>query len=279
VDADDPALRLAREHAARLVAVPGIVAVVLGGSRATGRADGASDVDLGLYRRGRPDVDRLRALADSLVPAGRRPVAVTEPGAWGPWVDGGAWLHTGPVRVDWIYRDLDRVAAVWADCRAGRVTCAAQVGHPHGFWSSAYAGELALGVVLADPTGEVGRLRAGLHYPPALSEELVRRCLWEAGFGLAQCDTAAARGDVAHVAGHVYQVVGLLVQALHAGARQWLLHEKGGVEAAAALPGAPQGWQERVGRLLGRLGTDPATLAASVAEGRALLAEVRAAVG
>jgi predicted nucleotidyltransferase len=35
--------------AGRLIAIPGVVAVVLGGSRARGTATPESDVDLGLY--------------------------------------------------------------------------------------------------------------------------------------------------------------------------------------------------------------------------------------
>ncbi len=40
---------LAREVAARVAALDGVVAVTLGGSLARGRADRRSDVDLGLY--------------------------------------------------------------------------------------------------------------------------------------------------------------------------------------------------------------------------------------
>jgi hypothetical protein len=42
---------------------------------------------------------------------------VTRPGEWGPWVDGGGWLHVGGTAVDWLYRDLDRVRKSWEDAR------------------------------------------------------------------------------------------------------------------------------------------------------------------
>ncbi|SCD41986.1 Nucleotidyltransferase domain-containing protein, partial [Streptomyces sp. SolWspMP-sol7th] len=99
--------------AARLTDVDGIVAVALGGSRARGLHRPDSDYDLGLYYRGGLDTAALRALAGE-------GVEVSEPGGWGPWVNGGAWLTVGEDRVDWIYRDLDRVEAVWEGCREGR---------------------------------------------------------------------------------------------------------------------------------------------------------------
>lgn len=259
--------------AARLAAVAGIVGVVLGGSRARGTADEDSDVDLGLYYRGDLDVPAVRAFAAQLDPA----ATVSERGGWGPWVDGGAWLVVGGTRVDWVYRDLDRVAASWADCLAGRVESYAQPGHPHGVWSPSYAGELALAVPLADPTGELATWRERLRYPEALSAALLDRALWEAGFSLDTAGSAAARGDVAHVAGCVYRTVGCLVQAVHAGDRCWLVNEKGGVAAAAALPTAPVGFAERVAALLGGLGRTPATLARSLTTARALLADTVAA--
>ena len=71
---------------------------------------------------------------------------VTAPGAWGPWVDGGAWLRIDGTAVDWLYRDLDRVRACWRDAQDGRFAFHAQVGHPLGVPDFAYAGELGLDV-------------------------------------------------------------------------------------------------------------------------------------
>jgi predicted nucleotidyltransferase len=58
--------------AARLAEVPGVVAVTLGGSRASGRDWPDSDWDFGLYYRDSIDTDAIRALGY----AG----TVTEPG-------------------------------------------------------------------------------------------------------------------------------------------------------------------------------------------------------
>ena len=42
----------------------------------------------------------------------------------------------------WLYRDLARVAAVIAECERGRTACHYQPGHPHGFHTHIYMGEV-----------------------------------------------------------------------------------------------------------------------------------------
>ncbi len=54
------------------------------------------------------DLPALQALADRTSPVA---VAVASFGGWGPWVEGGAWLTIDDTAVDWILRDVDRVAA------------------------------------------------------------------------------------------------------------------------------------------------------------------------
>ncbi len=259
------------ELADRLVGVPGIVAVALGGSRARGDHTATSDVDLGLYYRPPLDVDGLAALAREV----SGPEAeVSAPGAWGPWVDGGAWLQVDGTAVDWIYRDVDRVHASWAAAQQGRVTFHAQVGHPLGWPDSGYAGELALGRLLADPTGELTELRAQLSpYPPALSEAMVG-CLWEAEFSLAIARKATPRADTTYVAGCLSRSLELCAQALHGHAGRWLVNEKGAVPAAGGLDGAPPHLAVRAREVLGRLGTSPAELDAAIDAAAHLVAEV-----
>ena len=92
------------------------------------------------------------------------------------------WLHIGGTAVDWIYRDLDRVHRSWDDAQAGRFDFHFQIGHPLGGPDFMYAGEVALGVILADPSGEITALQEGARrYPPLLRDALVAG-LWEASF-------------------------------------------------------------------------------------------------
>ena len=261
--------------AGRLVAVEGVVGVLLGGSRARGEYHPDSDVDLGVYYRPPLDVEGLAALAREV--AGPS-ATVTRPGDWGPWVDGGAWLRVDGVAVDWIYRDVDRVRAAWRHAQEGRVAWQAQTGHPLGVLDVWYAGEVALGVVLADPTGELTRLHAvAAVFPEALAAALVAR-LPEATFTLDIARKTIYRGDVAYVAGCLFRALGVCAYALHAHARRWVVNEKGLIAAAGALPGAPAGFAARAHGLLAGVGGTPEELAATLDAAAALVAEVERAV-
>ncbi|MEV6977601.1 nucleotidyltransferase domain-containing protein [Kitasatospora sp. NPDC093806] len=258
--------------AGRLAGVPGVVGVLLGGSRARGEHRPESDWDLGVYYRGALDLDALR---ESAGPG----VEVAGPGGWGPWVNGGAWLTVdGLGQVDWILRDLDRVDRVWADCREGRYEVGTQAGHPLGFWSPCYPGELALGRVLADPTGELAARQGEFaHYPEPLRDALTGGS-WEAGFLLAGAAKGAARGDTLYVSLCLARAVGVLVQALFAADRRWCLNEKGALAVAETLPGAPAGFGPRARALLAAPGDGPAALTATVAAARALVEDTEAAL-
>jgi hypothetical protein len=250
-----------RAIADRLVTVPGLVGVMLGGSRARGEHTADSDIDLGLYYRPPLGIDALSAVATSIAgPA----AAVTVPGAWGPWVDGGAWLTIDGQAVDWIYRDLDRVHHSWSGAQDGHYQYHFQVGHPLGFPDFAYAGEVALGVVLADPSGELTALHeATTDYPHALTAALVRG-IDEARFLLAVAAKATSRADSAYVAGCLFRIVGVCAHALHARAGRWLINEKGAVDAVGRLSVAPIDFTDRAQRLLAAPGHTPHALSVTL---------------
>jgi hypothetical protein len=84
-----------------LAAIPGVVAVVLGGSHALASNDAESDWDLGVYYRGSIDLTALAVFGE-----------VHPPGSWGRLMNGGAWLTVAGYEVDVILRDLD-VVAYW----------------------------------------------------------------------------------------------------------------------------------------------------------------------
>ena len=263
-----------RELASRLVEVPGVVAVVLGGSRAIGCHRPDSDVDLGLYYRGGLDVAVLRALAAELAD---EVLGVFEPGGWGAWVDGGAWLVVDGIRVDWIYRDLDRVGRIWRDCSAGRYEIGVQAGHPLGFYSHAYPAEVALCQVLADPTGELAASRAAMQrYPDALADALVA-ATWEPDLVL---HGAASHGVAAvepwFTAGCLFRALGVLGHALLGHHRVWITHEKRLLDTAGKLAGAPPEFARRAHAIVGRIGTTGDEIAAAVDAARSLVADTLA---
>src|SRR5262245_65085762 len=117
------------ELATVLAAMPGAVAVALGGSRALGVSDAHSDWDFGLYYRGTIDLAALTAWG-----------TVHPPGAWGRLLNGGAFLRCGAENVDVGLRDIGvvehwtrgaraRGRSRWTTCQASspgsRRTCVA----------------------------------------------------------------------------------------------------------------------------------------------------------
>jgi hypothetical protein len=119
-------------------------------------------------------------------------------------------------------------------------------------------------VILADPTGELDALQQRTRvYPPALRERLVAG-LWEADFLVGGARKAVTRGDSAYVAGCLFRLVGVCAHALHGAAGRWLVNEKGAVAAAAALPGAPADFKQRVDRVFADVDGDPVHLAGAL---------------
>jgi predicted nucleotidyltransferase len=236
-----------RRLAARLAAVPGVVAVTLGGSRARGEETAASDWDFGLYYRGDFDVAGVRALGY----AGE----VTEPGAWGPIMNGGAWLTVEEERVDLVYRDLDVVEHWVAEAGEGRFEIQLLEGFVAGIATYVLAGELALGRVLV---GDLPR--------PAFADALRRNApqRWDgsARFSLDLAESAAGRADATSCAGLLAKAAIAAAQARLAERGEWALNEKGIVRRAGL------GQAET---LLAAVGSRPLDLAHSVTRMRIAL--------
>lgn len=271
-----PPLKLAQQIADQVAEVEGVRAVVLGGSWTRGAGDANSDIDLGIYYDPASplDMDGLRALAAEL---GNEPSAVTQPGEWGPWINGGAWLTVNGQRVDWLYRDLAIVRQMIEECAAGRPKVYYQPGHPHGFHTHIYLAEAVVCQPLNDPYGEITALKAlATPYPAAMKDALIRNSLWEAGFALETSRKSAQRGDVFHIAGGLFRCAACLVQVLYALNERYWLNEKGSIRAIEAFPLHPEGWEARVTRVLAHPGETAEALGASLAAFAALLEETRA---
>jgi predicted nucleotidyltransferase len=242
---DTPDTLLERISRATTV-VPGVVAVALGGSRATGAAHASSDTDIGLYFNERVGlhVERLRDVLRSLVdePAAAQ---VTEVGGWGPWIVGGGWLTIAGKKVDLLYRPIESVERVIRECHEGRVSMDYQPGHPHGFCSAIWMGEVALCRPLSDSQGVIARLKAmTTPYPEALREALIRRFQWEILFSIAR--TALPKGDETNIAGCAFRSLACAAQVLFAVNRRYLINEKGALAGAAQLPLTVDNLAERV---------------------------------
>ena len=203
---------LMRELAERLRGIPGVVAVTLGGSRATGTAREESDWDFGLYYRGRISADDVRALGFE--------GEVVEPGEWGRLVNGGAALTVEGQRVDLLYRDLEVVEHWRAEAEAGRYEVDRVEGYVAGMATYVLAGELALAEVLA---GELPRPA----FPEPLRETAPPRWRASSSFSLGVAEAIAGRGDVATCVGLLSKAVIEAAQAAIAERGEWALNEKG----------------------------------------------------
>jgi predicted nucleotidyltransferase len=130
------------DHVAdRLAALPGVLAVSLGGSRATGTHGPASDWDFALYYRERFNPGDLRALGWQ--------GTVSEVGGWGGGVfNGGAWLDIDGRRVDVHYRNLEVVEHELAEAQQGRFHIEPLLFHLAGIPSYLIVAELAINRVL-----------------------------------------------------------------------------------------------------------------------------------
>lgn len=176
---------LAAQLASRYAALPEVTAVALAGSRAAGRSDDASDVDLHVYARPEPSLEARAAIAAGSPRAeiGNRRF---EPGD--EWIDAGTGIHVDVMFRDpaWIEDELDRVL----------VRCEARLGYSTAFWCG-----VLHSAPLFDRQGWYARLqaRASAPYPEALVRAIVAKNqpLLRANLSsyLRQLEKAVARGD------------------------------------------------------------------------------------
>ena len=237
----------AQSFADELARVHNVVAVALGGSRATGTERPDSDWDFAVYYRDSINADDVRALGYEGV--------VVEPGEWGRIMNGGGWLTIDGERVDVLYRDLDIVEHWLREAQEGRYEVDNVAGSIGGIPTYTLAGELALGRVLH------GELPAS-SFPAKLRETAPPRWLGSAAFSLALAETYAKRGYVTECSGSIARAAVCAAHGRLAERGEWALNEKGIVARA--------GFGD-VDGVLAAVGADPDSLAASVGKTRRVL--------
>jgi hypothetical protein len=200
--------------AERLAAVPRVVAVVLGGSRASGRDRPDSDWDFGIYYDGTLDPDDVRALGYE--------GQVFAPGQWSRLMDGGAWFEIDGTKVDVIYREVGAVQHWIDEAAAGRFEIELLGGHLAGFPSTVLVGEVALcqplhgSMPFAVPS-----------YPDALRREAPARWRDRRDFSLMYADMHAKRDDALMETGLRARAAIEEAHAVMAERGEWVLNEKG----------------------------------------------------
>ena len=223
--------------------VRGLSALVLGGSRARGIASPGSDYDLGLYYEENVPlhIDDLRAAITPLVDDPNK-TTVTSVGGWGRWINGGGWLSISGQKVDLLYRDLARVRAVVTECESGQISMNYQPGHPHGFCSAIWMGEVAICEPVRDDDGAIAELKTrAWPFPNKLRQSLISRFHWEVIFSIENAEIAIHRDEQTHIAGCAYRTLCCIAQVLFAVNRQYLINEKGALAEAATFPETIEG--------------------------------------
>lgn len=264
----------------RLAAVPGVVAVVLGGSYARGTARPDSDLDVAMYYAEQSpfEIEDIRRAAAEISVAG--PPDVTDFYGWGPWVNGGAWIRTAAGKVDFLYRNLDQVRRTIDDAIRGITSHDFNQQPAYGFYSVTYLAETHVCVPLHDPAGHITSMKQRVAvYPPLLKEKVIASNLWLAEFSIAHAAGYAERGDVYAVSGALTRTASFLTQVLFALNETYFMNDKTAmleIDAGfhAARPLVPPGYVHDLSRLLAHLGEMPAELAASTRAARDLWTSV-----
>lgn len=247
--------------------VSGIAAVALGGSYASGKQHTLSDIDLGLYYfEDSPfSIIEIRRIAEQVSAQGAP--TVTGFYEWGPWVNGGAWIHTNAGKVDFLYRNLKQVQQTILDAQQGLVYHDYDQQPTYGFYSVIYLAETQICIPLYDPELHLGSLKRQVEvYPPELKAKLIADSLWSAEFTLLHARGFAERGDVYNVAGCMTRVMANLTQALFALNERYFMRDKGVLEEIAAFSILPAGYAAQVRRLLAQPGQTAQELTDTVRE-------------
>jgi len=234
VELPDPVAVVADE----LAVSPGVTAVVVGGSRATGDDRPGSDWDLGVYYRGSLDLSAVAARGE-----------VYPPGSWGRLMNGGAWLDVDGTRVDVLLRDLDVVEQWTAEAEAGRFEVDGLLGYLAGIPTYSLAAEAAVAVTVR------GAFDGGTAFPERLAEAAPGQWRYHRDFSLMYAERHAARGNAAATVGQAARAVLEEAHARSCAARRWVLNEKHlvvgvGLDESADLLGAPGRSAEELGRFV-----------------------------
>jgi hypothetical protein len=244
---------VAGRMAKALTEVPGVQAVVLGGSHCTGTATELSDLDIGVYYGEGFDTQQMDMILTSLDDV-RRENLLNKPGEWGKWINGGAWLTVEDRKVDILLRDSTRVSQVIDDCQQGKVTVDFQAGHPFGFVNAIYMGEVKYCLPMEDPQNVMADLkRRAEPVSKAYRDAASKWFLWEAEFSVMTGRSSIAKKDIVYASGALFRGILCLTQALFAFGGEILLNEKGAVRRLAQYDFCPPGFAQGLEAVLAGL--------------------------
>ncbi|KOP66620.1 DNA polymerase subunit beta [Bacillus sp. FJAT-18019] len=238
--------------------IPGVIGVVLGGSRAKGTAKPDSDIDIGIYYDETQGfkVENIAKIAKRLDDEHRDGI-ITSLGEWGTWVNGGGWLVIEGYHVDFLFRGVHRVSGIIDDCSAGKVSAHYQTGHPHAYLNVMYMGEIAICRILWDSDNRIMTLKAKTApYPKTLQDAMIGYFTFEASFSLMLANKTAASDDITYVTGHCFRCISCLNQVLFAKNELYCINEKRAVAMIETFPLKPVNYKERLDQVITLLSSD-----------------------
>ncbi len=238
--------------------LPGVVGIVLGGSRARGTHSPDSDIDIGIYYDESKgfNINDIEKSALNLNDE-KKEQLITSLGEWGEWINGGGWLVIQGYHVDFIFRDIKRVSKVIDDCLSGLVSIHYQTGHPHGYLNAMYMGELAICNVLSDPEGTLGELKKKTEpYPEKFKEAMILYFSFEASFSLMFMEDNANKDDISYVMGHCFRSIACLNQVIFSKNEEYCINEKKAVAMIQDFSIKPINYKKRIDEIVSLLSTD-----------------------
>lgn len=258
--------------------LPGVVGVVLGGSRARGTHSPDSDIDIGIYydeSKGFNTNDIEKAAFN--LNDDKKEHLITSLGEWGEWINGGGWLVIQGYHVDLIFRDIKRVSKVIDDCLSGLVSIHYQTGHPHGYLNAMYMGELAVCNVLSDPEGTLSELKKKTEpYPEKFQEAMIQYFSFEASFSLMFMEANVNKDDISYVMGHCFRSISCLNQVIFAKNKVYCINEKKAVSMIQDFSIKPNNYKKRIDEIVSLLSTDKDKTNQAVNNLKALIFETEA---
>lgn len=232
--------------------IPGIVGIVLGGSRARGTNHATSDIDIGIYYDESADfnVNDVSRVATKLDDEHRENL-VTSLGEWGAWINGGGWIIVHGFHVDLIFRDVKRVEQIIDECLLGNVSTHYHTGHPHAYLNVMYMGEVSICKILDDKTNRIAKLKSKtIPYPKPLRDAIIGYFMFEASFSLMFAKDNVDKDDISYVTGHCYRTISCLNQVIFAMNEEYCINEKKAVRMIDGFDIKPQGYKKRIDKII-----------------------------
>src|SRR5699024_8145579 len=261
-----------------LTGLPGVVGVVLGGSRARGTHRPDSDIDIGIYYDASKgfntkDVEQSAAQLNDE----KQDRLITALGEWGEWINGGGWLVVDGHHVDLLFRDIKQVHKVIDDCLSGLVSIHYQTGHPHGYLNVMYMRELAICRTLPRREGRLAPLKPKTTpYPAILKAALIQYFSFEASFSLMFMEDNANKDDLSYVMGHCFRSISCLNQVLFAKNEMYCINEKKAIAMIENFQVKPSHYKKRIDDTVSLLSTDRDKTYESVENLKQLISETEA---